>query len=450
MNFSRPLPMPLTACMIVLLLALSSTAAWAAGEMKMETLQGESLEELLHRASRLSTFDVSTLYIPPSESDYGQSFKLLGHGRVTLNLAQNATIFDADDKGLGVGKTDGLIATFGPLACPSLDPNPDADEGEPLADAVQLLAYGQDSQYLAAKHAGVDGVSIFDLKDCELDRRLDISGVTAMAMARAGDWLALAGSDGQVLVGKPTGKLKPIEVQLPSMLGIGFGTEGGVLYVVAKSGETVVWDMVNGQELSRFQPRGGPFVSVAFHGQYMGLADASGKQTAWDMASREQVPYTRQLAQFFIADQTLRYTTWNPILRARNYRYAPTLGAWHSASLGMIRVDDLDGAERCYDTGSGLARPCATAPDFEHVNLTPLGGFFLGDIGYRLADVAYWWDHDVLVSRFIEGQGWFLWWAKGERLKEYSPLPEYLPERKSIRADQPTMWSPVVPPAYYP
>lgn len=90
------------------------------------------------------------------------------------------------------------------------------------------------------------------------------------------------------------------------------------------------------------------------------------------------------------------------------------------------------------------------APDFKRVDLTPFGGFFLGDTGYRLADVAFWWDHDVLISRFVEGQGWFLWWVKGDRLKEYSPLPEYLPERESILADRPASWAPVVPPAYYP
>lgn len=463
--FARALP-------VLLLLSLGGVVVRAGEGQDMEAglkagqaaADGESLASLLHRASRLETFDVSTLYDPPAPQEHGRGFRLLGHGRVTLNLVHNATAFDASGVdaakgGLAVGRADGSLQVFGPLACPRLRP-PDvpADEdggddesGELLdAGAVTMVAYGSGSRYLAAVHTGLPGVSLFDLEDCDLDRRLDVHGVVSMAMSESGGWLALAAADGRVLAGPPGGKLAPVPLSLPSMLGVGFGPEGGVLYAVARSGETVVWDLVHGQELARFKPRGGPFVSVRFQGRFMGLVGDNGRLTALDLVAREQVPYTRQLARFFIQDDTLRYRTFSPILRTRRWEGTPALSAWHSPALGMVRVRDLDAAERCHDAATGLPRPCVTAPDWQPLDLTQFGGFFLGEAGYRLADVVHWWDHDVLLSRHVPGQGWFLWWVRAERMKEYSPLPGYLPQRESIRSDHPAVWAPVTPPPYYP
>ncbi len=402
----------------------------------------ENLPQLLERANALKTFDLNTLYSPPAEKEFGTSLRLLGHGTAVLELVQGVNTFAAAEDGLAVGLTNGDLRVYGTLACAGMD--------DPLDSQAVLLGYGARARYLAAVSQSREGVSLYDLENCELSRRFELPGVVSMAMSRSGAWLALAAQNGDVLVGPPNSSPKPIPLKLDSMLGVGFGPNQGVLYAVSRSGEVALWDLMHDQELGRFTVEGGPFSKALFSGQFMVLTTTNNKRFSVDLTKREIIPFSRQLAQFYLQDKTLRYRTWKPVLRTRKVMGEPELGVMHSTFLDLIRVRDLDGADRCYDTLMGKPMSCRAANDWETIPLTPFGGFFLGKTGYRLADVVFFWDHDVLLSRFVPDRGWFLWWVKATRLREYNPLPGHLPERISIRADEAVTWTPVVPPPNFP
>ncbi|MBU1249048.1 MAG: hypothetical protein KKB70_10150 [Proteobacteria bacterium] len=402
----------------------------------------ESLAALLQRTNQLQTFDLATLYEPPPDAEYGQWFRTLGHGQAVLNLVTNASAFAATENGLVVGLSDGGLQVFGPKACSRMDQN--------LPALVDIVAYGARSRYLAAVDAGHAAVAVYDLENCALAETRAMAEVVSVAVSSSGAWLAVARQDGVMLAGPPNGPLRELPLTLTRMLGVGFGPEQGVLYAMDRSGEVVLWNLVENVELGRFTVEDGPYQSLRFHDQYMVLDKGDGKQISIDLAQRKRVPYTRQLAQFFLQDNTLRYRTWNPLLRTGRTQAAPELTARHSPDRGMIWVTDLDGADRCYDTGTGQDRFCAPAPDWREVEIGPTGGFFLGETGYRLADLAFQVNHDALLCRWVSEGGWFLWWVKSERPRSYSPLPDHLPQRTSIRADKTVTWSPILSPPQFP
>jgi hypothetical protein len=146
----------------------------------------------------------------------------------------------------------------------------------------------------------------------------------------------------------------------------------------------------------------------------------------------------------------LRYRTWGDVLHLSSYKDWPGLRVQRSPSLNVIRVVDVDGAMRYYSLRTGKERPCAAAMDWEEVSTNAKGNFCLGPQCYILADVAFQWDHDQLLCRFIQGQGYYLWWLRTERPAQRSPLPDHLPRRDNIQADRPALWYPVLPPPEFP
>ena len=425
------------------LLALGLALGIAACTAAREPLQtSRPLPDYLESARKAQVFPIETLYDPPPEEDYDLLYQL-ADSPVLLDLAQNATAYTAWRKGLAVGFADGQVTVYGRQGCEALK--------EPLPGPVALLAWGPFSRYLAATDDSRKLVHVIDLETCSVVRTIDPAfGVGALAMSDAGATLAVMDKAGRLSMGAPTGSMHPVE-DLPSdFIGMGFTPGEGVLAVVDASGQVSLFNAKNRTRMDTLAVDGGPFAGVRFVDARLALETRFGPRLAYDLVGRKPIPYSRQLDQFSLEDKELRYRTWTNVLHVKPYRGWTGLRVQHSPALGMIRVWDVDGSLRYYSARDGLERGCATATDWTEVETNEKGNFCLGETCYILADVAFQWDHDQLLCRWIEGQGFFLWWRKTVRPDQYSPLPDHLPQRDCILATRPAVWHPVIPPPDFP
>lgn len=415
---------------------------WSCATVEPPAETGLLLSEYLASVRDAQAFPIETLYDPPAEEDFGKLF-LIAKSPVVLDLAQNATVFAAWRKGLAVGFTDGQVRVYGRQACAGL--------AEPLPGPVDLLAWGPFSRWLAAADDSRERVHVIDLESCSVVRTMEQNPpVTGLAVSDAGITLAVMDSAGHLVLGEPTGSLKPVADLPPDFIGMGFTPGEGVLAVMDASGRTTLIDVKQGQAMDGFTIPGGPFAGVRFVETRLALETRSGTRQAFDLVAQQPVPYSRQMDQFFLDGESLRYRTWTDVTHVKAYADWTGLRVEHSPSLDLIRVRDVDGTLRHYSAKDGLERPCVAALDWQPVPTNEKGNFCLGETCYILADVAFHWNHDQLVCRWIEGKGFYLWWRKTERPDQYSPLPDHLPQRDCILATRPAVWRPVLPPPDFP
>ncbi len=402
----------------------------------------QALSQYLATVRDAQDFPIETLYQPPSDEDYGLLF-LLADSPVVLDLDHNATAFAAWRKGLAVGFADGQVRVYGQRSCSGLK--------EPLPGAVDLLAWGPFSRYLAATDDSGRPVHIIDLETCSVIRTMD-TGLTAKALAVSdvGASLAVLDSAGRLYMGPPKDKLESVADLDAEIAGMGFAPGEGVLAVVDSSGRTTLVNAKDRQVMDGFTIPGGPFAGVRFVDTCLALETRFGSRLAFDLIARQPVPYSRQLDQFFLEDGQLRYRTWTDVLHVTPFRGWTGLRVEYSPSQDAIRVWDVDGTLRHYSARDGLERGCVSASDWRAVPTNEKGNFCLGETCYILSDVAFHWDHDQLLCRWIEGRGFYLWWRKTSRPDQYSPLPDHLPQRTCILADRPAVWRPVIPPPDFP
>lgn len=441
---ARPVhPGPLLALLTLLAaLLLSSPLALAAQEEPAPP--STSGPALIARTLAAQNYDLHRLYTPPAEGREN-GFTVLGHARTDLRLATGATSFCASGRGLAVGRANGTLSAYGPMACNATS----ADENED--NAVVLLGYGEGARYALAVSEPREFVSVYDLAECGLEERLELPGAVSVAVSRTGAWRAVALADGTVLAGPGGAGMKPLPLTLDSPLGVGFGPDQGVLFLVSASGEVVLWNLLEGAEMDRIDISGGPFASVVFADERMALAGESGTPAvSFDLAARKEIPYTARQACYYLNDGDLFYRTYGPVLRAEEHADGFRLRAFHSEARRMVAVDDPDGAQRCYSTTTGERTACGAAPDWERIELGDRAQFALGSERYLLADTVFQNNHDVLLARWTEEGGWLLWWVRDERLREFNPLPGHLPQRKSILASRPAPWAPMTPPPGFP
>ncbi|MEF2146584.1 MAG: hypothetical protein V3573_14150 [Desulfovibrionaceae bacterium] len=434
----------------VLLLSLAALAAsFGCSGRQMPTEEnafaGLSLTEYLALTRDAQAFRVSTLYEPPRVDvgeDFPPGYELLSRDPVTLDLTQNATDYQGFDTALAIGLLDGGLRVYGARNCSGVDAN--------LPGPVRNMAWRAEARYLAAMGDEPDKVYVYDVAGCSRTHVQELPGaVAAIAVSPTGDDLAVALADGQVLLGSATGRLRPA-LSTGSVLALGFGPDGGVLFVVSAGGGVQLLNVHNNEIIQRFEAKGGPFSSARFQDHYLVLTAPDGRRTAWDLATHTQVPFSRKLAQYQLSDNQLRYKTWNGVLHLKPYAGRPEFNVDYSPLHRLLRVLDLDGRNRFYDQDSGREVPAMRASDWTAVSTNAKGNFCLDGRCYVLTDRAFQWDHDTLLCRHVPGLGHFLWWVKSERPEEFSPLPDHLPERESILEDEAVIWGPVVPPRDFP
>ena len=426
------------ACLAVCLVS----GLWSCAAIKPSVEPAPQLAEYLKSVRDSQAFPIESLYKPPSEAEYDKLYQL-ATSPVILDLAQDATAFAAWRKGLAVGFADGQVRAYGQQSCAGL--------AEPLPGPVDLIAWGPFSRYVAAADTSREAVHLIDLETCTVARTIEPPlTVGALAVSDVGATVAILDSAGRLTMGGPKDLMRPAADLPADFIGMGFTPGEGVLAVVGASGLVTLVSAKDNAVMDSFTVPGGPFAGVRFVDTYLALETRFGTRQAFDLVARQPVPYSRQLDQFFLDDGGLRYRTWTDVMHVKSYRGWTGLRVEHSPGLGVVRVWDVDGALHYYSTEDGLERPCAAATDWRSVPTNDKGNFCLGETCYILADVAFHWNHDQLLCRWIEGQGFFLWWRKTERPDQYSPLPDHLPQRASILATRPAVWRPVLPPPDFP
>ncbi|MGE4291731.1 MAG: WD40 repeat domain-containing protein [Desulfovibrio sp.] len=413
--------------------------------------QGLTLAQYLAATRDIQAFKVSDLYKPPAVvadtptglGAFAPGYALLSSGPAILDLAQDATVYQSFPNALAVGLADGDIRVYGAHSCAGMD--------QPVQGRPRNLAWGTQSRSLAVMGTTPDEVAVYDTEKCHLDQLLQMPRpIVALALSPDGALLAAAGEDGSIWVGPPRGKTKLTAEMKQPLLALGFGPEGGMLFTVTPGGIVTLLNAREGTVLERFQVKGAPFASARFQDHYIVLTTADNRRLAWDLTNRTQVPFSRKLAQFFIDEGLLRYRTWNGALHLTPYSETPRFEVAYSASRGLIRVLDLDGQTRQYDRATGREVPGVCASDWQPLRTNEKGNFCIDKQCYMLTDRAFQWDHDVLLCRSVPGVGWFLWWVKSEQPDQFSPLPDHLPERETLRADEAVEWTPVSPPRDFP
>lgn len=450
----------------LLLVALWGCSRWAPAPQ--DASQGLTLPQYLALTRDAQTFRLADLYTPPREVEetpdgtgrYGPGYVLLSPGPATLDLAENAADFQGFDTALAVGLADGDLRVYGTRSCTGVD--------QPVQGRPRNMAWAPLSRYLAVQGQARDRVFLYDVRRCELETVIQvpppIAGVSGMAVSGSGRLLALAGPDGEVLTGVPGGELRVLARLGTPLLGLGFGQESALLFTVTPDGEITLLNTRTPPEgnpvMARFTARGGPFASARFQQRYIVLTTATGRRHAWDLQTRTQVPFSKKMAPFRIEERTLRYRTWNAVPHLTPYAGYPELRVRYCAASRVIQVLDLDGKVRLYsqDTGRLLATrepPGDSAPlpcggGWTSVEVNEKGNFCLEDRCYVLTDRAFQWNHDLLLCRSVPGVGHFLWWQRSERPEQFSPLPDHLPDRHTILADEAVEWVPATPPREFP
>lgn len=419
--------------------------------------QGLRLSQFLAATRDEQTFKLSELYTPPKVARetptglgaFGPGYALLSDGPAALDLARGASAYADVDNGLAVGLNTGDLRVFGARSCPGMD--------RPTPGAPRELAWGARSRLLAVLAKDPAEVYLYDTERCRLADVLHLpEPVTALALSASGDLLAAAGKSGRILVGPPRGSLEPAADVGGPVLALGFGPEGGMLFTATPRGEITLINVREREAPLRFTAKGGPFVSARFEGEHIVLGTKSGRHLAWNLVTRAQEPFSRKLARFFLDKGVLRYRTWNGVLHLTPYPDAPRFAVDQSPSRGLIRVLDLDGRTRYYAQDSGREVMEADragrlgSGDWLTVQTNARGNFCIGKRCYALTDRAFQWDHDMLLCRNVPGLGWFLWWVRSEHPEQFSPLPDHLPERESILADEAVEWVPIAPPKDFP
>lgn len=434
---------------LVALLALSACATPVPAPEN--AYQGLSLPQYLAATRDTQAFKVADLYTPPravAESAtglavYGPGYVLLSDGPATLDLAQGATTYQGFENALAVGLADGDIRVYGARSCAGMD--------QPVQGAPHNLAWGAQSRWLAVLGASPTTAYIYDTDNCHLEEAVELPEPAAtLAVSPSGNLLAIAGTTGRIWTGSPTGKKHLLVETGARLLALGFGPDGGLLFTVTPNGEITLLNTRSGEQLERFQATGGPFDSARFQDHYIVLTTPEGRRFAWDLTTRVQVPFSRKLAQFFLDDGVLRYRTWAGVLHLSPYAGEPSIQVEHSPSHALIRILDLDGRTRWYDQRTGRETAATYATDWQAIQTNVKGNFCIDGRCYMLTDRAFQWDHDVLLCRSVPGVGHFLWWIQNEIPEQYSPLPDHLPERKTILADEAVEWAPVAPPKEFP
>ncbi|SKA94351.1 hypothetical protein SAMN02745704_02566 [Paucidesulfovibrio gracilis DSM 16080] len=427
--------------------------------------QGLTLPQYLATVRDAQAFRLNQLYKPSvplletadGTGRYGPGYHLFSHGPATLDLAPQVSDFQGSRSALALGTRDGQIRVYGAFSCARTD--------LPVPGAVRNMAWRPDSPYLAVQGQARDVVYVYDVRRCERTEELAVPApVQTMAVSSGGRFLALADDAGRIWFGSPSQEPKPLADLGGTVLALGFGPEGGMLFSVSPQGRIT---LINAREsnpaariMDRFQARGGPFAQARFQGRYLVLTTAAGRRFAWDLQTRTQVPFSRKMAQFFLDDGVLRYTTWGNVPHLAEYAGYPEFDVRHCPKRHLIRVRDLDGMVRLYDSRTGLlnrtlvpdagdaAEPCASG--WQRVSVNAKGNFCLEDNCYMLTDRAFQWDHDMLLCRSVPGVGRFLWWMRAEQPDQFSPLPDHLPERRTILSDEAVEWAPVLPPPDFP
>jgi hypothetical protein len=391
------------------------------------------LKDLLQRTLREQYYAPMNLYSLPPEGFAKTFYIQLRPEEAVLHLAKNVSRFVADPNGLAVGMSNGAIYLWSKWPCPSVT--------LPGKGHVGLLAWASGSPYLAASPEGRDGVFLFDIRQCvrvalwSPERRFK-----HIAVSSKGAWLGAVDEGHTLWLGKTPETPTDIARLRYGVLDLAFTPQEGVLMAVDEGGWITLWATHEKRLLEQFQVPGGPFRQARFEGARLSLTSREGTVQTWDLRRRVAVTPEKEAERFYLSDGVLRYRTWSKYLMKKIHLGGPSLRVWHSPSLGVVRVKDIDGKERYYSATAGRQSSVVETKDWRPVVMDDEYGFSLGEERFQLADPVFQKEHLRLYCRYVPQAGFFLWWKERTRPGDFNPFPNRLPARRNLKEDAPLTW----------
>lgn len=414
----------------------------APGPLPMEYFEpkGETLPAFLKKSRKAQYFSSKVITTPPPKDMVDKYHLLLERGQAPITLADNVSGFVQKGEVLAMGLTDGKFKLYSGWPC--------SGGVLPFPDPVRTMAWEPESRYLLVTGGNKQSIFVFDVKLCGQVGRLDLnSTIENLAVSPKGSWMAAVDQTHRLWLGTPLGKkMMKVDNLRFVTLAIDFSPQEGILMAVDQAGWVVMWGTHTAKRMDYFQIKGGPFSKARFAGRRVELMDYSGNWQSWDMTTKTPQSFKPPKDRFMLKNNVLTYRTRNPVLMKKLLFGPAKLSAMASKSLGLIRVDDLDGKQRYYHAATGgQAPPPENSSDWTELDLDKGYKFEFGGSDYSLAVTMFQKDHFQLLCRHVPGKGYYLWWRESVRPGEYNPHPDSLPAKNGILKDSPVDWKSLNP-----
>ncbi|MEW5774438.1 MAG: hypothetical protein AB1916_13035 [Thermodesulfobacteriota bacterium] len=390
-------------------------------------------------------FPASAVYNPPSPELLGSYYTVLRREPATVNLARGVTAWESRGDTLAVGMENGEAHVWSPYSCGRV-----ALPGQGL---VSALSWSGESPYLALLDSGRQSVHVFDLSRCgSLAVHAPGGVISRVALSPAGTWLALCDEGHRLWIGPLLGPLAQAAAMRFEVLALAFTPQEGLLMAVDSEGWLTFWAPLQNRLADRALIPGGPFAAATFDGRHVLLASTSGKSVTYDAVRREVLRPRSGDSPFSLRDGVLSYRTARERWTKEVVFGKPRLAVAVSPSLGLARVDDVDGRTRFYALADGAPAPAPAAParDWRTLDIDPDGRINYESRWLALADPAHSAKGMTLLCRHLPGDGFYLWWRESYRFAEFQARPDALPARRSLLLDSPVEWTPLGPPPSLP
>lgn len=397
----------------------------------------QSLKEHIDHLLRKVYVKPEDLYRPPLEGTEGFTYDQVTPQEAVPVLAGNVAAMTGEIEGLAVGQANGDIFVWSGFACRQM--------AMPGGRQPAILAWGHGSPLLAAVDATRRTIQVFDLRTCGPPRAPALPAgiqIIQAAMSDQGFWLAFIDADGGLWAGPPLGPFTRVEGLPGAPIMVGFTALQGLLVAADASGQTLGFALMNRQVLRRMEVPGGPFTQGFVSGQAVNLVTGSGSTVAWNLLQPGPVQATQQeQGRIFIRDGKVFYTTgltrWLKTTRMRR----PEFLLSHSASLGLLRLRDLDGETRYFSvhTGEPAQAPVQDSPDWA-LATGKAGVFQVNGQEFKVYDPVCQVGYLRLLCRYIPKKGFFIWWQGMESQNSFNIRPMHLPVRTSLKADSEPAW----------
>lgn len=405
-----------------------------------------TLREFLERCLLNQYFPPENIYTPPPEEFTGRYYIRLSNENAVLHLAEGVTDYAADDSGLAVAVSDGIIRIYSDWACPSV-----AARSRTIPD----MSWHSTSPMLAALEADRRTARVWDLRHCAEAAVHSVEGViSGMALSPRGTWLALVDEGHNLHIGPAAGRLEKAARLRYDVLSLMFSPAEGLLVAVDQGGWVTVWASRTRELVYKFPVQGAPFQAAELRGRMLDIVAEDGRRMTWDLVSREQVSPEKPESPFRLKDGVLTYRTWGKQFVKKVLFGSPSPVLRYSREHGLLRLEDLDGKVRFFNrnTGDQAPPPPQRASDpGDPVDPREESGWELArlDADYRVridgteyavADRVFTRDGRTLWCRFVNGAGYYLWWKESSFRSDTEPRPGSLPVRDNLRADIPATW----------
>lgn len=386
-------------------------------------------------------FDAAAVFKPPSGDLAEKTIISLSKERPRIAAAKDVTAFKTDKDFIAIGFGNGNVHVYGGFACRHVIL---PDDGP-----VTGISGSAGSSYLAV--LGKDGkkVTVFDLRYCGVVKTHDFKGsVTGLALSPTGNLAAAVDEARGLWFGPALGELKRAASLRFESRALAFTPKEGLLLAVDEAGWLMFWSPQTGKLVDSLRLPPGPYEEALFRGRYLFLKNGEGKASTYDVALRTPAKKNAPPEVFSLDNTVLSYRPERKQWVRRVLFGRPEMRVGISPGRGLLLVDDLDGARRCYTLTNG--KPCSEAVDVLPddafaVDVGSDGRFSYNGKNYVLFDVLKRENGKALLGRSLPDGRFLLWWENGDDFAPAIESPHFtLPKRESISADSPVEFVPLL------